>query len=129
MALERVLSNPLTEDEAKSLTDEEKDWLRSWNRESEIPGETEDSNPVADSLYPNGVDSVPGMGEDDGDGDTTKYDDLTNDELRDLLADRELPTSGNKADLIERLVADDENGDDEEDDEEDDSDEDDSDES
>lgn len=109
MALERVLSNPLTEDEANSLTDEEKDWLRSWNRESEIPGEGSDSDPIVDSLYPNAD-----TGGDDG-GEDTKYDDLTNDELREELASRELPTSGNKADLIERLVADDEANDEEDD--------------
>lgn len=117
--LKRELSTPLTEDEANSLTEDEKAWLRSWNRESEIPGETDaPGDTVVDTLYPNGVDSVPGMGEDAGDGDTSEYDDLTNDELREELGKRDLPVSGNKAELIERLVADDEAADDEEDDEE-----------
>lgn len=33
------------------------------------------------------------------------YDDMTVPELRELLSGRELPTSGNKEELIERLVA------------------------
>lgn len=121
MAELRVGHGPIDPDVADSLTDAEKEFLRAWNRESEIPGEGSDgADPVADSLYPNGVDSVPGMGEGGEDADTSKYDDLTNDELRELLSERDLPTSGNKAELIERLVADDENSDDEDDDEDDD---------
>jgi hypothetical protein len=37
----------------------------------------------------------------------TDYAALTNDDLRDLLSERGLPTSGNKPDLVERLEADD----------------------
>lgn len=33
-----------------------------------------------------------------------KYEGMTVDELKDELADRDLPTSGNKADLVDRLV-------------------------
>lgn len=37
--LKRDLHGPLEDDVADSLTTEEKDWLRSWNRADEIPGE------------------------------------------------------------------------------------------
>lgn len=101
--LKRELSTPLTEDEANSLTEDEKVWLRSWNRGAEIPGETGDSaDVVVDSLFPNG------QSDPDADDDATPYDDMTNEDLREELAKRDLPVSGNKAELIERLVTDDE---------------------
>lgn len=40
---------------------------------------------------------------------TDEYDTWTNDQLRDELAERELPTSGNKAELVARLRDDDSN--------------------
>jgi hypothetical protein len=108
MALDRVLSTPLTEAEANSLTDEEKEWLRNWNRQGEIPGE--DSAPAVNPLYPNGQPDAGTAGD---------YSDMTNDELRDALRDRDLPTSGNKDDLIARLQEDDaDTGESEEDDDE-----------
>lgn len=89
----RELHNPITDKEANSLTSDEKDWLRNWNREDEIPGEgSEDAEPEDDE------------GEGDGDG---EYDGLSNDQLREELANRELPTGGNKADLVARLEEDD----------------------
>lgn len=95
MGLKRELSNPLTEEEADSLTKDEKEWLRSWNRHAEIPGE-----------------DVPG---DDGDGDEDEgdedYDSMNVDDLQDLLRDRGLPVSGNKQELIDRLVEDDDSDD------------------
>lgn len=89
----RVNHGPVDPD--LTLTKAEKEWLRSWNRHSEIPGEdapepTGDPNPD------------PNAG-----GEAKKYDDLTNDELKDLLSERDLPVSGNKADLVARLEEDD----------------------
>lgn len=93
MALKRVLSNPLTEDEANSLTSDEKEWLKSWNRHAEIPGEDAPA-------------------EDDGDvGDDSDYNDQSVEELKDELRRRDLPVSGSKDDLIARLEADDEESD------------------
>lgn len=99
MALKRELSNPLTEDEAKSLTKEEKEWLRNWNRHDEIPGE---DAPSADE------DDDEDEEDDGGEG----YDDLTNDELKEELRKRDLPVSGNHAELVARLEEDDEEDDD-----------------
>lgn len=96
MGLKRELHNPLTEEEANSLTKDEKEWLRNWNRHDEIPGE--DAPEGEDALEP----------EDDG------YDDMTNAELQTLLRARGLPVSGNHDELVARLEADDEEGDDDE---------------
>jgi hypothetical protein len=93
MALKRRLSKPLTEDEASSLTEDEKVWLRSWNRGSEIPGEDDDQDDDSED-------------EDEEEGDD--YSDLSVDELKAELKERDLPTSGNKDDLVQRLVEDDE---------------------
>lgn len=38
------------------------------------------------------------------DGETRSYDDLTVEQLKELLKERDLPVSGNKAELVERLV-------------------------
>lgn len=104
MAKLRVDHGPIDEGIAKKLTKEEKEWLRSWNRHAEIPGE-DAPRAAADE-----------GGE--GDQDAAGYGDLTNDELKDKLRERGLPVSGNKDELVERLEADDANGD-EEDSEED----------
>jgi hypothetical protein len=53
---------------------------------------------------------------DDADDDGSEYDDMTIDQLKDALRERDLPVSGNKQELIDRLVEDDE-ADDEGDDE------------
>lgn len=87
----RVDHGPIDEDIVDSLTDQEKEWLRSWNRHDEIPGE---DAPEADDDEE--------TAEDDG------YDGLTNAELQELLKARGLPTSGNKDDLVARLEEDDE---------------------
>lgn len=92
MGLKRELSTPLTEDEAKSLTKDEKEWLRSWNRHDEIPGEEAPEPAAAD-------DGTAG-----GDSD---YQDLTAEELKDKLRSRDLPVSGNKDELVARLEEDD----------------------
>lgn len=86
----RVDHGPINEDIVDSLTEAEKEWLRSWNRHSEIPGEDE-----------------PDAGDEpavEGDG----YEDMTVAELQALLEARGLPKSGNKDDLIARLEEDDE---------------------
>lgn len=87
--LERELHNPLTEDEADSLTEAEKVWLRSWNRHEEIPGE---EAPEAD---------------DEDEGGEGDYDDMSIEELKNLLRARDLPVSGNKDELVARLEEDD----------------------
>lgn len=92
MGLKRVLSDPLTEDEANSLTKDEKAWLRSWNRGAEIPDEGADASDAED---PQAGSVVP------------EYDDFTTEELKDKLRERDLPVSGNKQELIERLQEDD----------------------
>lgn len=74
-----------------TLTKEEKAWLRSWNRHAEIPGESA-PEPSGDG--------------DDGGG-SEDYDSKNVPELRDLLKDRDLPTAGNKAELVARLEEDD----------------------
>jgi hypothetical protein len=108
MALERTLSKPLTEDEANSLTDEEKDWLRSWNREGEIPGE--DGPAAQDSLDPNGVNKAAREALESGvESNDDQYSSMSNDELQDELRSRDLPVSGNKAELQARLREDDAN--------------------
>lgn len=99
--LKRELSNPLTEDEAKSLTRTEKEWLRSWNRHDEIPGE-----------------EAPGGEDDEDTSGAVDYNDLTKDELKEELRSRDLPVSGNHDELVARLEEDDES--DEEDDDSDD---------
>lgn len=48
------------------------------------------------------------------------YEDKTNEELRDLLRERELSTKGTKAEMVERLREDDQRDEDDEEDEEDD---------
>jgi hypothetical protein len=105
MALDRVLSNPLTEDEANSLTSEEKEWLKAWNRAGEIPGE--DGPEVLDPLDPNGVNKA--AREALAGADSDQYTDMSNEDLQDELRKRELPVSGNKADLQARLREDDAN--------------------
>lgn len=95
MGLKRVLSNPLTEDEAKSLTKDEKTWLRNWNRHGEIPGE-----------------EAPESEDDGSGGGDTDYEDQSVEELKDELRRRDLPISGNKTELIARLEEDDESEDD-----------------
>lgn len=89
MGLKRELHNPLTEEEASTLTKDEKVWLRSWNRHDEIPGEE------------------PPAPEDAGDGEESDYDDMSIEELKTILRARDLPVSGNKDELIARLEEDD----------------------
>lgn len=86
----RVDHGPIDEDIVDSLTEKEKEWLRSWNRHSEIPGE-----------------DVPESDDDEADGEEADYEDLTVAELQDRLRDRDLPVSGTKDELIARLVEDD----------------------
>lgn len=115
MAKMRVDHGPIDPDIVGDLTDAEKDWLRSWNRESEF--ETDAGAPVVDSLYPNG-----GLDDTDDDDDSTPYDDMDVAGLKEELTKRDLPVSGRKPELIERLVADDESVEDDDDDDEDDDD-------
>lgn len=100
----RELSDPLTE--------EDKAWLRSWNREAEIPGEEENATvqmlvpgaPPGGETNPVNQPSDPFNGEEPPED----YNDWTADQLRAELEDRKLPKSGNKPDLVSRLVEDDE---------------------
>lgn len=89
----RVDHGPIDEDIIDNLTDAEKEWLRSWNRHAEIPGED----------VPEGDEDL----EPEGDG----YEDLSNEELKALLKARGLPVSGTKDELVARLEEDDEDDD------------------
>lgn len=48
-------------------------------------------------------DELPGA-ETEGEGESGPYDGMTNDELREVLRERELETSGNKDELLARLA-------------------------
>ena len=107
----RELSDPLTE--------EDKVWLRSWNRQGEIPGEEAGSESVLVPGMPPGgetnpVNMQPGTGPVDedpfgGDEPPEDYNDWNGDQLRWELGNRDLPKSGNKKDLVSRLEEDDAN--------------------
>lgn len=117
----RELSDPLTE--------EDKAWLRSWNRQGEIPGEESGAttaelvpgNPPGGETNPASADFVQGAGPDpfDGEEPPEDYNDWTNKQLQHELGTRNLPKSGGKADMVARLEEDDANRDDEDDDEDD----------
>lgn len=82
------------------LSDDDKEFLKSWNRADLIPDEDTDeaSEPT---------DNAPEPDED------TPYSEWTGDQLRAELKKRELPTSGKVADLVARLEEDDEDDEDE----------------
>jgi hypothetical protein len=115
----RELSNPLTEDD--------KAWLRSWNRADEIPDEDGEGirqelvpgNPPGGETNPARADGgfTPGAGPDpfNGEEPPEDYNDWTGDQLRWELGNRDLPKSGNKPDLVARLEEDDANEDEDED--------------
>lgn len=90
----RVDHGPIDEDIVDELTEDEKAWLRSWNRGDEIPDEEADATNADD--------------EDDEEDEDSDYSEMSNDELRDELKRRDLPVSGNKDELIARLEEDDE---------------------
>lgn len=105
---------PTYDEEAhKAGGDEYLDWLKSWNVDTapfagQAPAQTDDTvEAQADKPEPEPVKDhapdAPAQGDD--------YDDRTNEELREELELRELSKSGNKAEMIERLRADDEAGD------------------
>lgn len=104
-----------------NLTDDDKAWLRAWNRGGEIPGEdagattTElvQGNPPGGETNPANPDFVQGQGPDPfaGEEPPEDYNDWTADQLRFELGNRNLPKSGNKPDLVARLEEDDENED------------------
>jgi hypothetical protein len=111
----------MREMDMNNLTDEDKAWLRSWNRE--IPGEDGagvqqvlvPGNPPGGETNPaaNAAMFEPGAGPDpfDGQEPPDDYNDWTGDQLSWELGNRGLPKSGKKADLVARLIEDDENGD------------------
>jgi len=110
----RELSNP--------LTDDDKAWLRAWNREDEIPGE--ESQGVQENLRPgNPPGSTTPPAEDDpfnGEEPPEDYNEWTGDQLRKELETRGLPKSGTNATMVARLEEDDanrEDGDEDEDEE------------
>lgn len=101
LRIEQLLQSPLDEDFAESLTDAEKEWLHSWNRQDEIPGDGGDSDEDTDD-----------------EPDSDDYDGWTNAQLQQELKRRDLPSSGNHAALVARLTEDDESSDEDDDDEE-----------
>ena len=102
------------------LTDDDKAWLRSWNRGNEIPGEEDAGNqtllvpgaPPGGELNPAGQTDADPFG---GEEPPEDYNDWTVPQLQGELGNRSLPKSGNKADLVSRLAEDDANEDDDED--------------
>jgi hypothetical protein len=118
----RELSDPLSE--------EDKVWLRSWNRGNEIPGEEDGgvqtvlipgSPPGGETNPANPNSPLNQTSEDDpfnGEEAPEDYNDWTADQLRHELGNRTLPKSGNKAELVSRLEEDDANEDEDEDDNE-----------
>jgi hypothetical protein len=109
----KELSDPLTEDD--------KAWLRSWNRGHEIPGEEGTGiqqvlvpgNPPGGETNPAAVTFEPSNGPDpfEGQDPPEDYKDWTGDQLSWELGNRGLPKTGKKADLVARLEEDDENED------------------
>lgn len=106
----RELSDPLTE--------EDKAWLRSWNRGNEIPGE-EDGGvqqllvpgaPPGGETNPAKTDA-PGSDPFNGEEPPEDYNDWTIDQLSYELGQRNLPKTGKKADLVARLEEDDDSED------------------
>jgi len=108
----RELSDPLTE--------EDKVWLRSWNRQGEIPDEEPGRTDVLVPGSPPGGETNPvnmtGGGSRPADEDPfggeeppEDYNDWTGDQLRWELGNRELPKTGKNADLVARLEEDDAN--------------------
>lgn len=108
----RKLSSPLTEDD--------KAWLRSWNRGDEIPEDDEaeqaqDTTPDPNPQTPTGESDGTGDGEQSGNGDPfdgeeppEDYNDWSVKQLQFELGERQLPKSGNKEELVKRLQEDDE---------------------
>lgn len=108
----RKLSDPLTEDD--------KAWLRAWNRQGEIPNEEAGAttselvpgNPPGGETNPAANTSL--TSDDDpfnGQEPPEDYNDWTVPQLQHELGQRELPKSGNKPELVARLEEDDENDD------------------
>jgi hypothetical protein len=85
----RELSDP--------LTDEDKAWMRA--RNLPIPGEDDEAGVAQAIQQPDENDP--------GDDESDDYNDWKNATLRNELSNRDLPTSGNKADLVARLQEDD----------------------
>lgn len=105
----------------QNLSEDQKAWLRSWNKGHLIPAEGA-TRPVAESEGSEAGKGTPegsndqengqeaqgapsgDVPEDEGDAD---YNEWTVDELQDELVERGLPKSGKKEDLVARLEADD----------------------
>ena len=106
----RQLSDP--------LTDDDKAWLRSWNRGDEIPGDTTGSPELAvDGSEDDGGSDTPDdipeavSAQEDGsedDGEEIPYAEMTVADLKRELKERGLPVGGKHGDLVDRLEADDE---------------------
>lgn len=90
---------------SKPLNAEDKAWLRSWNRDHEIPGDEAQSVETTDTVGTGDKsDEDPFHGEEPPDD----YNDWNVAQLQHELGQRELPKSGNKGELVARLVEDDE---------------------
>ena len=104
----RQLSDP--------LTDDDKAWLRSWNRGDEIPGDTTGSPELAvdgseddgGSDTPDDIPEAESAQEDGSEDDEIPYAEMTVADLKRELRGRGLPVGGKHGDLVDRLEADDE---------------------
>ena len=104
----RQLSDP--------LTDDDKAWLRSWNRGDEIPGDTTGSPELAvdgseddgGSDIPDDIPEAESAQEDGSEDDEIPYAEMTVADLKRELKERGLPVGGKHGDLVDRLEADDE---------------------
>jgi hypothetical protein len=107
------VSNPETGDAAWFHPgDEVPDWATDYVDEGNV-GDPEEANGLED--YP-AADQRPVGGNDEDDSPVTgkpeassdvsgTYGSMTNEELKDLLAERDLPVSGSKKELVNRLVS------------------------
>jgi hypothetical protein len=78
-----------------------------------------DRNPGRDDVDAERMFQDDGGDDDDAVTEDVSYDDMTNDELKDLLRERDLPVSGKHDELVARLQEDDESEDDESEDDDD----------
>jgi len=121
-------------DLTQPLSDEDRQWLEdrgdytALRRAAEAAGESDEEPDEADEADEDSQDSEDEDSDDDSDDDDSEddesdeddedavaYEDLTNAQLAELLEARDLPKSGTKAEMVARLIEDDESAEDEDD--------------